>query len=175
MSILKTRFFKNNKGLEETKRAHQFIRMFGSVSHELGLSQEELSMDLVSTVFNAMGDEIDNSTDIFIFMVLMFYSHGEGRGILVLKSLGNSTVYGKSVEDAIEDFSKSELKALYGIIYKVVQDMEEFSSKYDEKVKKEPVMLLISVFNYITRKIETYSKTDKRDIVPRLDIYQREM
>lgn len=175
MGILKNLFVKNKKELEETKRAHQFIRMFGSVSHELGLSHTELSEELVLTVFNAIGVDIDNSTDIFIFIVLMFYSYGEGRGIVVLKHLGNSTVGGTSFEDAIEDLSKSELKALYGIIYKVMKDMEEYSSTYDEKVKKEPLMLLISVFNYVKRKIETYSKTDKRDIVPQLELYQREM
>ena len=71
--------------------------------------------------------------------------------------------------------SKSELKSLYGIIYKVVKYMEETSSKYYECVQKEPIMLLVSVFNYVTKKIETYSKTDKEDIPPRLDIYQYDM
>ena len=185
---ISSRFFGKGKIQHQQKfRANQFIRMFANVSKELGLSGSALTRELVLSIFGSMG-MVDNSADVFIQIVLSIHSHPEERGLLITKQIGRGVVNGIPMDKTLSNMTQRDISSVYRLIQDVVPDLEEMFEGMDEKMIREPLLLLLAFMNHIgsrrgsfTREPSEESFKDtltrmgliKRDgMVPALEIYK---
>lgn len=149
-----SKFYGEGKTKHQQKvRSNQFIKMFGQVSSILGLLGWNLDVNLVKHIFETIGD-IDNSSDVFIQIVMILYSLDKERGMVLLREMGRGSVKGLSPDHIIDSFSKSELSSIKGIILKSIPDMKMVFEGVSRELLKEPFAIVVGFLDHVTDRIE---------------------
>ena len=141
-------FYKNKKReYEHNKSFRQFVKMFGSVSHELGLTNASIGSDRIFPIFQEMG-VVDNSADVFIQLVLILHTFPTSSGILILKQMGMMSVNGNNIEQIVNSLRHEEMDSVSRMIANLMPELREMFEQTDEILIKEPIRLLIGFYRH---------------------------
>ncbi|CAM9530106.1 unnamed protein product [Pylaiella littoralis] len=159
-----SRFYGKGKvKYENEKRAYMFLSMFAKVSNELGLLNSNITSDMIHRLIFAM-DGPDNSSDVFIQLVMDIHSQNFRKGQYIMRLLGVGILEGFSAKDLLEDLSYDELKYLFDLMLNVLGDLKKLFKDMDQNVLKEPLMLLIafsSHVKYLLKRAPRYTRNDR--------------
>ena len=154
-----------NEISEDKRSFNMFIRMFGQISNQLGINESGADSGIIEAILENM--EIEDSTNVFILMVLMIHSYPKSSpGILILKQMGMRSVNGENINDVMDSLSYNNVSSVSELVSRMIPVLHLLQNSLEntsEEMWKEPIRLFLGFQNHLEYiKHDILSKKDKQ-------------
>ena len=133
-------FTKSKYEREDEKRANQFIRIYGNVSHILGLSNPTTQESDILQLLEKL-EKPESSDDVFIAITLLINSKRKNMGFIFLMRAANSIQQGSSVKNTLNLVPNKTLASIFQMLYDRSSDIDTFLENVPDDISNEPLEL----------------------------------
>jgi len=140
-------FTKTKAERSQEKRAKQFLNMFSSVSHIMGISKGIITESNVMDILEKLGKPNDSSS-VFISIILLIHSKRKQSGFITLMRIGNLVQDG-SKENVLKSLPKNALESIFKMMHFITEDVEMYLSDVSDDITEEPLELFHSFRRHV--------------------------